>query len=326
MMSVTTTIAQISLQWEGVCMRARDHKRGGIIDRLRERWRTHRRLKHFSAYVNALPVGDHPEERVITYRSPVDQREQALFVSAADYRCMLINRHTQDHKIKAFMRILSEGRYQQYVDIGANYGEFVAGALSVAPHLLAIEANPIVARCLKRSFNEHEQVNVIDRAVSSVNENLEMRINPQYSGGNRLIEEDNETPDFFLDGSSFILDVPCLKLAEVLENHLSTQESVAIKIDVEGHEAVLLDEIIEWFQPGRTSQLLIMFEFNANSDHAIQRLQAQVSTLIEMDFELSTICSRKVDFIERTFIPRDRWREAFRETCEIILELKNSCT
>ena len=81
-------------------MSERDHKRASIIDRLREQWKTYRRLKSFRTYVNSLPIGAYPEERVISYRSPVDQREQALFVSAADYRCMLINRHTQDHKIE----------------------------------------------------------------------------------------------------------------------------------------------------------------------------------------------------------------------------------
>ena len=163
---------------------------------------------------------------------------------------------------------------------------------------------------------------MIDRAVSAVNDILELRINPQYSGGNRLIEEGNENPKFFLDQSSFVLDVPCLKLAEVLKKELKSQDRVAIKMDVEGHEAVLLDEIIEWYNPDLTTKLLIMFEFNANSDHAIQRLQDQVSTLLDQGFELSTICSRRVDFVERSTLTNDRWLEAFDQTCEIVLERK----
>lgn len=291
-----------------------------FVNRIRERWRSQRRLRRFSSYVNGLSTGTHPEERIIPYCSPVDHVERPLFVSSADYRCMLINQHTQDHKIIEFVRMISEGGYQQFVDIGANYGEFISGALSTVPHLLAIEANPIVARCLRRSFNDHKHVKIIDRAVSSVNEILEMRINPQYSGGNRLVEEGNESPAFFLDQSSFILDVPCLKLSEVLERELDQQKSVAIKMDVEGHESVLLAEMIEWFDPTRTSQLLIMFEFNANSDHSLDKLQAQVVTLLEQGFELSTICSRKKDFVKRELIPNDRWREAFAVTCEIVLE------
>lgn len=303
-------------------MSAKTTSRQSVLSSLKSRWKTSRRLKQFTQYIDSLPPGDHPEERVIPYRSPVDDRKQRLYVSSADYRCMLIDRHTQDHKIKEFFKLVSEGGYQQYVDIGANYGEFVTGSLSAASHTLAIEANPIVARCLRRSFRDHKQVKVIDRAVSASNEILQMRINPQYSGGNRLVEEGNETPEYFLDDSSFILDVPCQKLSEVLNTELIDQQRVAIKMDVEGHESVLIEELLEWLDLQRTEQLLLMFEYNANSEHAFDRLMCQVERLVDLDFELSTICSRKVDFTDRERYSSENWREAFKQTCEVILERK----
>lgn len=297
-------------------------KQGGWFKRFIQTWKNHRRFQRFYTYVDSLPHGEQPEERVIPYQSAVDEHEYPLYVSSIDYRCMLIDMHTQDHKIKEFFTIFESGNYQQFVDIGANYGEFVIGGVQCAPHILAIEANPIVARCLKRSVQDYSHIEVVDQAVSSTNATLQMRINPQYSGGNRLVEEGNETPDFFIDQYAFILDVPCRKLSELLNHSLTDSTSVAIKMDVEGHEAVLLGEILEWFNPQITAKLLIIFEFNNNSHHAFDHLLTQVERLLALGCHLSTICSRKEQFVSRQPIAQSEWKTAFEDSCEVILEYR----
>ena len=304
-------------------MTTTQRKHNGWLKAIKKKWKKYRRFQRFHRYVDSLPSGDHSEEKVIPYRSSVDHQDYSIFVSRIDYRCMLIDMHTQDHKINTFFQMFTEGSYQQLVDIGANYGEFVLGGIQRAPHILAIEANPIVARCLKRSVKAYSHVEVLDEAVSSTNETLQMRINPQYSGGNRLVEEGNDTPEFFIDQYAFILDVPCRKLSNVLTNSLANQQSVAIKLDVEGHEAVLLNEIVEWFNPQVTENLLIIFEFNDNSHHALEHLLVQVERLLDLGCQISTICSKKEDFIRREIINVTEWRSAFLVSCEVILEYRS---
>ena len=181
------------------------------------RFKDARRMKRFQELIDSLPHGDFQEDRKLLFTPPVTTApSRELCVSSIDYRVRLMSERKQDHKMSELILACADGEYSLLFDIGANYGEFVASAIGTVDEIVAIEANPIVARCLKLSFSEENEVRVLAHAVSDQNGELTMRINPQYSGGNRLISEDSAPSSYFIEACTFAMNVTARRLYEVL--------------------------------------------------------------------------------------------------------------
>ena len=104
-----------------------------------------------------------------------------------------------------------------------------------------------------------------------------MRINPQYSGGNRLISENSAPSLYFIESCTFAMNVSARRLHEVLIEERGAHQRIALKMDVEGHEPILLAELLTWLEVCRDEKLfpealLVMFEYNRNAEDDRDRL------------------------------------------------------
>jgi FkbM family methyltransferase len=221
------------------------------------------------------------------------------------------------------------GDYTLLFDVGANYGEFVASAIGSVPSVVAVEANPIVARCLKQSFEGEEGVSILAHAVSDQEATLTMRINPQYSGGNRLVTGESAPTPYFLEGCVFALDVPCRRLSDVMREERGEHKRVAMKMDVEGHEPVLLAELLAWLEEQQAGSapleaLLVMFEFNSNSYEERQKLTSLLKRFTALGAQLSHLAERKQESAGRVLIEAQVEEQALERPGEIFIELRPS--
>jgi FkbM family methyltransferase len=231
--------------------------------------------------------------------------------------------------MSALIEACVEGGYTLLFDVGANYGEFVASAIGSVPSVVAVEANPIVARCLKQSFEGEEGVRVLAHAVSDQEATLTMRINPQYSGGNRLVTGESAPTPYFLEGCVFALDVPCRRLSDVLREERGEHTRVAMKMDVEGHEPVLLAELLGWLEEQSArgeplEALLVMFEFNSNSYEERKRLTELLRGFTALGAQLSHLAERKQESAGRVLIEAQGEEQALERPGEIFIELRPS--
>ena len=260
-----------------------------------------KRLERFKRFMAQLPQGDYPEERRLPFTPPTEGlvegvQARELFVSSVDYRALLISERRQDHKMRAFVERCVAGEHTLFFDVGANYGEFVASAVGSLREVVAIEANPIIARCLKRTFRDEPSVRVAPYAVSDREGMLTMSINPQYSGGNKLLGEGERSNSYFLEGCTFLQEVACKRLRDVLSAEVGSHERVAIKMDVEGHEPVLLHEVLKWLKGAQELKgLLLMFEFNSNAHEQRPELISLLKDFSALGAELSHLPERKRD-------------------------------
>lgn len=76
-----------------------------------------------------------------------------------------------------------------FIDVGANFGEFTAGALDLADTVLCFEPNHALASLLTQNFSASENVQVIESAVSDAPSSGHLYLREGYSGGSSLAPE-----------------------------------------------------------------------------------------------------------------------------------------
>jgi FkbM family methyltransferase len=177
-------------------------------------------------------------------------------VSASDYvgRSMYLwGEH--DPRISAVLRaVLREG--DTVLDIGANFG--VTGILSAklvgdsgTVHLF--EPQPFLASCLRTSLliNGYSNAQVHECALSNHNGVQTMTIvDPSNMGMTTLSAAGPGA-----DGSSPTIDVQIRDASEYVAG-LNCSDLALVKIDVEGHEAIILSSLREWLSEKRVPVMI----------------------------------------------------------------------
>lgn len=134
------------------------------------------------------------------------------------------------------------------LDIGANYGEMLAGAdLSHADRVIAFEPNPVVAKYLRRTIAGLPwPVELRELAVGAMPGTAEFIVDPNWSGKSHVAN----------DGDADTISVTMTSVDEAL--HGAHPRNVAIKIDVEGLEADVLSGMQSL--QSRTHLVVVMLE------------------------------------------------------------------
>lgn len=132
-----------------------------------------------------------------------------------------------------------------FIDVGANYGEFVAW---VAPHVektIAVEPMPEVFHMLQRSFSDNSTVHTVPIALADSPSQLEIFYRPGYSGGSSFSRDivANIGASFVSRRSPTMAHVVDVSTLDRLLAAMSIDVrgvGVVLKIDVEGFEQEVL--------------------------------------------------------------------------------------
>lgn len=106
-----------------------------------------------------------------------------LWVYADDSRVYLISRRRQDYKMRYLRNRVRALGPSQFVDIGANYGEFTWVMQHEVLKVWSIEPNPVVGLALAESFSGASNVEVITAGISATPGLSIFHFDLFYSGG-----------------------------------------------------------------------------------------------------------------------------------------------
>jgi FkbM family methyltransferase len=125
-----------------------------------------------------------------------------------------------------------------FIDIGANQGLYsiLASKNKMIEGVVAFEPSPSTAELLNINFeiNKASEYQVIQKAISNQNGSFSLNAVDGHSGKNSLREINNST-------SVKIETINHTKLEKLIPPHTN----YVIKIDVEGHENVVINELVK---------------------------------------------------------------------------------
>ncbi len=179
---------------------------------------------------------------------PIQYRGHRFVVLSNDWRAFwLATSSDVNPKTRKKVCALLELNPSLYVDVGANYGEFVAEAVARGIRTVAIEPNPELVACLQRTFGVDERVTILNEAAADMPDGeVLLATKPGLSGYSSLtpsVLEGKDGPAAIKERISFV-SVRCRTLSSMLEGNVALP-SVVIKVDVEGHEIEVLRGAVE---------------------------------------------------------------------------------
>jgi FkbM family methyltransferase len=154
-----------------------------------------------------------------------------------------------------------------FIDIGANIGYFSLLACDVFDRIVAIEASPSIFQRLQGNVaanHAHARIALHNVAVGESKGELDFYFDPEQCGGSSLLPGGNRV---------FEARVPVLPLCEILTPQ-DIRRAAFIKIDVEGLEGAVLDQILA-MQGDLRPDLRIMVEYGQERgiDESVCRLR-----------------------------------------------------
>ena len=120
-----------------------------------------------------------------------------------------------------------------FIDVGANIGIYslIASKNNNCIKIDAFEPNPLIYKNLKKNLSHLNYATSNQVAITNKSEVINFYINPKSSGSSQINNSTSNLKINAINGAS-------------LKKIISSNEIVNIKIDVEGHELIVLEEII----------------------------------------------------------------------------------
>lgn len=176
---------------------------------------------------------------------PIFYRGFRFWVMSADWRGYWlatsrdVNPHTRV-KVCALLDLKPE----LFVDVGANYGEFVAEAVQRGISTIAVEANPDVVHCLRSTFGDCANVEILQEAATNKDGEAVLATLPGLTGFSSLTASllSNKTGP-----GSVRADLQLVRVrTRTLESMVGARPvvSLVIKVEVEGHEIDVIEGAI----------------------------------------------------------------------------------
>jgi len=172
----------------------------------------------------------------------------------------------------------------RFLDIGANQGLFslIAASNTACDHVFAFEPIQKTAKILRRNLdlNKVQNVDVIEKAISKQSGQAIMNTKDGHSGVATLREPEKQFDQQVKVGVISALELNAIVSAE--------GPPIIIKIDVEGHELVVLDQLFQtdfakdismifyecdtaWFDPAAARRMLETQGFNSFQEFGSKR-------------------------------------------------------
>jgi len=160
-----------------------------------------------------------------------------------------------------------------FLDLGSNYGEWSAAFASRCDAIVAVEPNPELARLLQHNFSTLPSVKVIQVALSDRVDEAPLFLRSSYSGGSSLYGGHIHRLNRLLwwgIGSRKATKVRTQPLLDLYEQNCADwdkQSRLVIKVDIEGAETLILEDLKEIL--GRHEDWLLVIEFNPDAIRAV---------------------------------------------------------
>jgi len=162
------------------------------------------------------------------YVDPSDHRAQALIQAKGDFN---------PPTLALWQRLIDERAWTHIIDVGANYGEMLAGVTLPDVTVLAIEPNPHLLPHLARTLREAElNVEVIAAAASDRVGTIAMNIDRTWSGMSSAVAGQSQSEGHVIETRA----VAATTLELLVREHGRGIVRLLVKLDVEGHEVAVL--------------------------------------------------------------------------------------
>ncbi len=165
----------------------------------------------------------------------------SLNVLCKDRRAYLLSKKQgSQHEKTTLWKKLAVLKPDICLDIGANYGEFSLAITDLKIPTIAIEANPKLIPCLRKTFEQFSHIKILNVAVGNKDCVSVIHFDETYSGTASILKE---VP--LLSGAwrkRFVAPLKSVKIDQktipsiLKENNLTHIKSMIVKIDVEGYE------------------------------------------------------------------------------------------
>jgi FkbM family methyltransferase len=187
--------------------------------------------------------------------------DRKILVRTEDFRAyrIAIMKGTQKAKVDLWKKMASASP-DVCVDVGANYGEFSAAIADTGLPIIAVEANPKLALCLKASFAAYHNVTIVNAAASDSAGTASIFFNRNSSGSSSMskeVAEDSLSDALWGGGGKQVEEeaVPSVRLDHLIPETLGRSvKSMSLKIDVEGFEELVIRGVmpllknLEWWR------------------------------------------------------------------------------
>ena len=140
-----------------------------------------------------------------------------------------------------------------FIDIGANIGIYslIASKNKNCNYIYAFEPNPEVFTNLKKNLERLVNAKIINSAISNKSGEIDFYIDPKSSGSSQINNFKSNFKIKSINGSN-------------LKKIINKDKFFNIKIDVEGHEVVVLNEIINSITLKKINSIYIEIANNKN--------------------------------------------------------------
>jgi FkbM family methyltransferase len=244
------------------------------------------------------------------YADPRDERGIALVRSGGTFN---------PQSLAMWRLLLEEQTWTHVIDVGANYGEMLAGVkLPRSAMVIALEPNPFVIPYLKRTIQQSGlAVELMTTAASSRSGTARLTIDRDWSGLSSLEGTEKDSVGHVIE----VVEVPTTTLATLIRNHSTDMHLVRLllKIDVERHEvpviqglADVLDELNEFaalveivhLGSADIEWLLARFQFELLASENDKLTKVDVATVDELQSILSSTKYYRPDVVLRRRVAR----------------------
>lgn len=171
---------------------------------------------------------------------------RTLSVRTSDWRAYWIWREkgTQQKLVEVWLSYL-DYQPQLFIDVGANYGEFSSVLCGRDATVIAIEPNPYVFECLKRTMSTFSRASLVNAAVGDVRQdNINLYYKASMSGYSSLSAE-VVAPHTSPAGLKDEIKVRKINVESldniVLQAYGKYPDCFVMKLDIEGYEQEALE-------------------------------------------------------------------------------------
>jgi FkbM family methyltransferase len=221
----------------------------------------------------------------LPFISNVKYFDKDIYFGKNDARSFFIKKGTQISKVNKIINICKKNKVTLYLDCGANYGEFTIPMIDYASRVVAIEPNPLVNTCLKLSCASFSNVEVVTAAIHKIDSEFVMlTIDPEYSGGSSLLDhmpKINFRHPIGVAPNYFNVLVPTISIRTLLNKYTDHLANILIKIDIEGYEPELLEDICSNLEILREYTIIFEYHSVTTGDDGIKKINKIIENFIK---------------------------------------------
>lgn len=215
----------------------------------------------------------------------VEINNQKIYLDYNDSLCLSLNKKYEFLEYSLIRKYLQKDNV--VFDIGAHIGYYTLNFASLVGDkgkVFSFEPNPTNFTLLKKNveINNHNNVNLFQKAISNFNGNIRLYIS-DFSSGMHRIHESKFCNDF--------IEIESVRLDDFVKNH-EIKKIDFLKIDVEGAEFDVLKGMTNIIHNNKSLKILVEFSPYSITEHGSDPIEF-LKNLINHGFQLYDIDEKK---------------------------------